>query len=60
MIDPIVDKQRWAMYSSGLFDRQIAELQGVSKKTVANWRNSRQLPPNKQQWFVVKPKEVSN
>ena len=60
MIDPIIDKQRWAMYSSGLFDRQIAELQGVNRNSVAEWRNARKLPPNKQQWFVVKPKEVSN
>jgi len=60
MINPQVNKERWAMYNFGLFDRQIAELQGVNKNSVVGWRKARNLPPNQQQWFVLRKQEVQD
>lgn len=47
MIDRQIDLQRWELYKAGFYDQEIADFQGVSKKSIVSWRKCRNLPPNK-------------
>lgn len=38
--------KRLALYHRRLSDRQIAKRCGITKKSVAEWRRCRRLPPN--------------
>lgn len=38
--------ERDALYAAGATDKQIAEAEGVTRNTIAKWRNRRRLPPN--------------
>lgn len=40
------DDRRFALYAQGLIDREIAEVEGISRWSVLDWRRRLSLPPN--------------
>lgn len=46
MIDKDTDFRRRFYILHGMYDREIAELEGVTRETIKSWRIVRGIPPN--------------
>ena len=48
---------RMEPYRQGLTDKEIAEIEGVSRQSVANWRTYNKLPRNTRNYKDALPKD---